>query len=111
MPGNDRIRSYAEFWPYYLRAHCRPATRALHYLAAAIVLAFVALIGFTGDPAWLLAAAAGGYGAAWIGHFFIEGNQPATFRYPLWSFISEWRMVALAVSGRLKAEFEKHQIR
>jgi hypothetical protein len=39
---------------------------------------------------------------AWIGHFFVEKNRPATFTYPLWSFIGDWKMLALMLMGRLK---------
>ena len=45
-----------------------------------------------------------GYGGAWIGHFFIEKNKPATFEYPLWSFIGDYKMVAMMLAGRMDKE-------
>jgi len=30
--------------------------------------------------------------SAWIGHFFFEKNKPATFTWPLWSFMGDWKM-------------------
>jgi hypothetical protein len=48
-----------------------------------------------------------GYGAAWIGHFFIEKNRPATFQHPLWSFMGDYKMIALMLSGRMRYEVER----
>lgn len=33
-----------------------------------------------------------GYGFAWIGHFFVEKNKPATFIYPSYSLICDYKM-------------------
>ena len=42
---------------------------------------------------WLIGVALiQGYAWAWIGHFLIEKNRPATFTYPLYSFLGDWKM-------------------
>lgn len=99
--------SYAEFWFQYLRAHSRPGTRRLHYLGTA--LGTLALATAIARRDWRLVpvALAAGYAPAWIGHFGVERNKPATFGHPLWSFASDYRMAALALGGRLDREMAK----
>jgi len=97
-----RYQSFAEFWPYYLNEHSKPATRALHavgsFAAIGLLIALIAI-----GKWWLFPLAfLPGYAFAWIGHFFIEKNRPATFKYPLWSFIGDWKMLVLMLAGRLK---------
>jgi hypothetical protein len=107
----NRFPTYADFWPFYLREHARPATRAIHYvgtIASAVVLICAVA---TQNWWWLLAVPFCGYGPAWIGHFFIEKNKPATFEAPVWSLISDYRMCGLWLSGRLGRELMKYQIR
>lgn len=41
------------------------------------------------------------YACAWAGHFGIEKNRPATFQYPLWSFLGDLRMWSHMARGRL----------
>lgn len=106
----ERIRSYQDFFPYYLREHSRPGTRALHYLAAFTSLGCL-LYGVLVGPWWIaLLMPVAGYGPAWIAHGFIEHNKPATFTYPFWSLISDYYMTALWMTGRLRPHLERANI-
>lgn len=93
--------TYAEFWLRYLRAHSSPRTRAVHYAGSLLALGAVALAIGTLDWRWLLLAPLLGYGFAWSAHLLIEHNRPETFGHPFWSLASDYRMVTLALSGRL----------
>jgi hypothetical protein len=105
--SDNRIPTYAEFWPFYLREHAKPVTRAWHYFGTTLALAALAALFATGQWYWLLGALLIGYGPAWIGHFFVEKNKPASFKYPLWSFISDFRMYFTFLSGGLGRELER----
>ena len=103
----DRYRSFSEFWPFYLREHSRPRTRALHYAGTTLVVAILLFTLFTQRWWLLLAVPLAGYGFAWFAHFRIEKNRPATFKYPLWSLGADFRMWWLWLTGRLGRELER----
>jgi hypothetical protein len=102
----ERIQTYAEFWPYYLRAHSHPGSRALHYLGSICGLASLAAAVLV-SPWFLLVGLVVGYGPAWIGQFVVEKNKPATFGHPFWSLISDYRMFGLALVSRLRPELNR----
>jgi hypothetical protein len=101
------IRTYAEFWPYYLREHAQGATRTIHIAGTCAALALVAAAVVTQNWWLVIGALLAGYGPAWIAHFFVERNHPATFRYPLWSLVSDFRMTGTWLTGGLARELDK----
>ncbi len=105
--SDQRIQSFTEFWPFYVREHSLPACRAWHFVGSTLsVIVLVAAIVL--QYWWLLIAVPiVGYGFAWFSHFFIEKNRPASFKYPLWSFAADWKMWALMLAGRMGAEVQK----
>ena len=104
--SDARYETFAEFWPFYVREHSVPACRALHFVGS--TLSLVVLAGAVVYSPWLLLAAPiVGYGFAWFGHFFIEKNKPASFKYPLWSFIADWKMWAMILVGRMGSEVQR----
>lgn len=102
-----KFNSFSEFWPHYVAEHSQPATRLLHLIGTTV--AIVCVVYFFATGRWWLfpLGLIPGYGAAWVGHFFIEKNRPATFQHPVWSFMGDYKMIAMMVSGRMNAEVER----
>ena len=138
----DRIKSFEEFWPYYLSEHRDARSRRLHFMGTSGFLASVAAsavtnplkfplamagfaaimkhgieaeaegrplghvaamigLGTAGAPLTFLPGVAFAYSCAWVGHFLVEHNRPATFEYPLWSLTADFVMWSHMVRGRL----------
>lgn len=102
--GEKKIKSFKEFWPYYVGEHRSPLCRALHYAGTSTALALAGMGLMTFNPFMIAVAPVFGYGPAWIAHFFIEKNRPATFDYPLWSFLADFKMLGLALRGKMGDE-------
>ena len=101
------FRSFEEFWPYYVAEHSRKATRQLHFAGTTAAFICAGLAAILLHPWLVLAVPIVAYGLAWIGHFFVEGNRPATFRHPLWSLRGDLRMYGLMWRGRMDDEVQR----
>lgn len=99
--------SFEEFWPFYVSQHSKKATRTLHFIGSTLALGAVAAAALTRRPALLVGAPLAGYGFAWVSHFFVEQNKPATFTYPLWSLMGDARMWWMTATGAMDAEVER----
>ncbi|MEM1131873.1 MAG: DUF962 domain-containing protein [Pseudomonadota bacterium] len=99
--------TFAEFWPFYLQEHSKPLTRAYHYIGTSLVVAIGIYAVVTAQWLLLLAMPVAGYFFAWLSHWRVERNRPATFTYPLWSLAADFKMWAMWLTGRLGPELEK----
>lgn len=102
-----QFQSFEEFWPFYVKEHAQKTTRTLHFVgttaAMACVVGSVLL-----RKKWLLAVApVAGYAPAWVGHFFVEKNRPASFKHPLWSLRADFVMWTKIATGTMDAEVER----
>lgn len=96
-----RIPTFAAFWPFYLGQHAVPLCRHLHFLGTN--LGFVNLAYAIATQTWWMIPLSfvWGYGFAWVGHFIIEKNRPATFTYPLWSLMGDMKLLAHMWTGKM----------
>jgi hypothetical protein len=100
--NQPQFKSFNEFWPYYLGEHSKLATRILHCIGTLIALGLVIALIAVGKWWMFPLAFIPGYAFAWAAHFLVERNRPATFAHPLWSFVGDWKMLVLMLTGRLK---------
>ncbi|REE55432.1 hypothetical protein A8990_1683 [Paenibacillus taihuensis] len=104
------FQSYEEFWPFYLSQHSKATTRGWHFVGTSCVLLCI-IASFLIEWRMFLLAPVIAYGLAWISHFFIEGNKPATFGHPVWSLRADFRMYGYMLVGKLGLELRKHGLK
>src|SRR5262245_1838774 len=107
MNQKGRIRNFDELWPYYVREHSPFGCRLLHFIGSTIgIICLVSTI-VMANLLFIPLGIVLGYAFAWIGHFFIEHNKPATFQYPFWSFLADWKMWRIMLRGRMRKEVDR----
>jgi len=102
-----KFDSFSEFFPYYLAEHSLPVCRALHYIGTILATSVLLYALYTRTWWMLLLFPVIGYGFAWVGHFVFEKNRPATFDYAWWSFLGDYKMLSLFVTGRIGPAMEE----
>ena len=84
--------SFAEFYPFYLSQHQNLTCRRLHFIGSSLILLVIGYVVYSQQFTLLFSLPVIGYGFAWMGHFMFEHNRPATFTYPVWSLMGDWKM-------------------
>lgn len=103
------LPTYRAFWPHYLAQHQRPLCRALHYAGTLLATATLLLLLQAQAWTWLWLSLLCGYAPAWLAHFFIEHNRPATWQHPLWSLRADYQMCWYWLSGQIDSELLAHR--
>ena len=102
MISEPKFNSFKEFYPFYLSEHSKRSTKILHMIGSIGVILMISYSFYSSNTKILYYLPVVGYGFAWIGHFFFEKNRPATFTYPLYSFIGDWIMLKDILLGKVK---------
>lgn len=103
----EKINSFKDFYPFYLKQHSNKTCRLLHVIGTTFVFALAITAIYHGNhKLWILVPIAG-YGFAWVGHYFFEKNKPATFKYPFWSLLSDFKMYFEILTGKISLDASK----
>ncbi len=109
--SNKPIKSFQEFYSFYLIQHSHKANIALHFMGTSAVLIIIVYTFLSRDFRFLWLAPVFGYGLAWLGHFFFQKNKPATFKYPAWSLLADfllyYHVLTLQIEDKLKAALKE----
>lgn len=95
------IKHYGDFYKFYLSEHQNVMSRRLHVLGSGAGLYAIYRSIKTGKKRYLAYGLVAGYACAWTGHFFFEKNKPASYKQPLYSFVSDWRMLTDVLKGKI----------
>ena len=101
------IKNYSEFYRFYLTEHRNIMSRRLHAVGSSVGIYFFAQAIRQRNPKYFVYGLVSGYACAWVGHFVFEKNKPASFKQPLYSFISDWRMLSDIIRGNLSLRDRK----
>jgi len=107
MATEKKYKSFWSFYPYYLTEHGDAKNRVLHFIGTLglLVILITAIALQKWWMLWLIPVC--GYGFAWVGHYFIEKNKPATFTYPLYSLGSDFVMFWHILTGQIDRKLEE----
>lgn len=102
MNDEKAYRTFNDFYPFYLGEHANRTCRRLHFTGTSIAAALFIAALITQHWWFIALAVLQGYAFAWVGHFFFEHNRPATFKYPWFSLMGDWRLWWDILRGRVR---------
>ena len=100
--SDTKFTSFKKFYPYYLSEHKLKINKILHIIGSLSGLICLITVLYIKNYKYILLSFLFGYTFAWIGHFVFEKNRPATFKYPIYSFIGDWVMLKDVLTRNIK---------
>ena len=101
MP-NKILKTYTEFYAFYLNEHKNKTCRILHFVGTTLVFITTGIAIYINTWQLWIAIPIIGYSFAWVGHFFFEKNKPAIFKHPFWSLYSDFKMFFELLVGKIR---------
>lgn len=98
----ERIKTFNEFYKLYLKEHSKMWTRILHFVGTILIFVVIIYVLQSGKERFLWYIPIFGYGFAWVSHTTVEKNKPTTFKYPVWSLVSDFKMFFELLIGKQK---------
>ena len=99
---SERISNFNDFYQFYLTEHSKLMTRVFHFLGTSLLFVVIGYVIYSGKERFLWYLPIVGYGFAWFSHLVFEKNKPATFKYPLWSLLSDFKLFFELITGKQK---------
>ena len=95
-----KYKNFKDFYPYYISEHSHKTTKLLHFIGTTFSLYFLINFFLSFEIKFIFFSLMSGYGFAWVAHFVVEKNKPATFTYPLYSFVADHLMYIEILRGK-----------
>jgi hypothetical protein len=96
------MKTFDEYYQFYLSKHQNPWNRRLHILGNLMTISALIFIFWTSNWWLLLLVPFIVYIPAFPGHIFIEHNRPALFSINfLWAKMADWKMMWEILIGKI----------
>ncbi len=106
----NKIKTYKEFYQFYLTQHGNKSCRIMHFVGTTLVLFIMfSAVYLNNFFLWFFVPIVG-YGFAWVGHFYLKKNKPAAFKYPFWSLISDFKMFFEILIGKISFDTSRDKL-
>lgn len=104
MKQANKINTFQDFWPEYLRAHASRASRVAHFTGILLSLVTAAALLSCGMVFFLVLALVPAQLGAYVGHKLSPRADKVSADHPDWAAFADLKMFALAATGRLDGE-------
>jgi len=98
----DRIKSFSEFYDFYLSQHQKMWTRIFHFIGTALVLLVLIYVIQSGKERFLWYLPIFGWGFSALSHYIFEKNKLTGFQYPFFTLMADFKIFFELITGKEK---------